>query len=254
MEVGEPVATVGSSAAGSSRRVRIINRMQPRDPLEGARVVFTLTAVASVVTMVSALLGVDRAGGAISVSITVTVLALLLIASWLLRYGDHRRTLPWAVFPFVGLTVVVALDLMTRDASTAAQIFLLFPALYASSQTPPTRGDRRHPERDRRRGGHRRVRAAGSVMPLWMPSTWPRAIGTTSVLLTLAAERRELVIGRLRRHAAVDPLTGLVTRRVLESAAQTALTGATQPGRYRARAHRRRPLQGGERCLRPPGR
>jgi len=49
---------------------------------------------------------------------------------------------------------------------------------------------------------------------------------TTAGLLVLAGERQELLVDKLRQAAAVDSLTGLVTRRVLDQAAQSALSGA----------------------------
>ena len=52
------------------------------------------------------------------------------------------------------------------------------------------------------------------------------AIVTTAALLTLAGERQERLVSLLERQAAIDPLTGLVTRRVLDEAASSALSGA----------------------------
>ena len=49
---------------------------------------------------------------------------------------------------------------------------------------------------------------------------------TVTVLLGRAGQRQAELVARLERQAALDPLTGLVTRRVLDQAAATALTGA----------------------------
>jgi diguanylate cyclase (GGDEF)-like protein len=49
---------------------------------------------------------------------------------------------------------------------------------------------------------------------------------TTAGLLVRSGERQALLILRLERQAAIDPLTGLVTRRVLDEAAQSAMSGA----------------------------
>jgi diguanylate cyclase (GGDEF)-like protein len=200
--------------------------MQPRAPLEAAHVVFTLTVVASVVTIIGAVVAADVSERTGSVAATATALGLLIGASWMLRYGHHRLRWPWTVFPFIGLAAVVALDLLTRDASTAAQVFLFFPVLYAASQV--------------HRVGAFAVTIAAVVGDVVIVFTglavrdavidtvyMAAALGTGSVLLVVAAERREVVMGQLRRRAAIDPLTGLVTRRVLESATQAALTGAT---------------------------
>ena len=46
-------------------------------------------------------------------------------------------------------------------------------------------------------------------------------------LLTTAGIRQDRLVAQLQQQAAIDPLTGLVTRRVLDDALQCALTGAT---------------------------
>jgi diguanylate cyclase (GGDEF)-like protein len=53
---------------------------------------------------------------------------------------------------------------------------------------------------------------------------------TVTALLILSAERTDRLIAQLERHAAIDPLTGLATRRVLDSAASSALQGAANDG------------------------
>jgi diguanylate cyclase (GGDEF)-like protein len=53
------------------------------------------------------------------------------------------------------------------------------------------------------------------------------ALVTTAVLLTVSSERQARLVARLEQMAAVDPLTGLFTRRVLDEAATSALSGAT---------------------------
>ena len=49
---------------------------------------------------------------------------------------------------------------------------------------------------------------------------------TTTALLVFAGERNDQLIALLQQQAAVDPLTGLLTRRVLDSAAAWALHGS----------------------------
>jgi diguanylate cyclase (GGDEF)-like protein len=46
------------------------------------------------------------------------------------------------------------------------------------------------------------------------------------VLLSVSSERQAQLVSRLQQMAAIDPLTGLVTRRVLDEAATSALSGA----------------------------
>ena len=189
--------------------------------------VFTLSVVASVVTVLAAAVTVEDPGHMVQLAITLPVLVVLVAGSWLLRIGDRPHRPAWAVFPFLCLLVLVGLDLLTGDATMAAQVFLLFPALYASSQL--------------RRHAALAVTAAAvagdavvvfTLLPVRLAATdavyMSAAIATCAALLAAAAGRREVVLDQLRRHAALDPLTGLVTRRVLESAAQTALSGALE--------------------------
>lgn len=199
--------------------------MQPREHGEGAKVVFILTAVAAGVAMASDLIApdlVDRAG---EVAGSTLVLALMVAASCALRYGSGSQRTLWALFPFAGLLAVLALDLLTSDASAGAQMFLVFPALYAGSQL------------DRHAALAVTVAAVVTeavivfaLLPARPAATdlcfVAAAIATTSVLLVRTAEQRETVLAQLRHLAAIDPLTGLVTRRVLETAAQSALSGA----------------------------
>lgn len=201
--------------------------MQPRDRGEAGRIILTLTAVASTVTLVQVLLSPDAAGRAVDLLIEAPILLVLVAGSWLIARGgqDGPRRMVWAIFPFLGLVGIVALDLYTGDASAAAQVFLLFPALYAASQVP--------------RSGAIAVTVvtaacdaviAFRLLPLAEAITdvtyVVAAIAASAALLVRAAERREVVVEQLRHQAAVDPLTGLVTRRVLEAAAQAALSGA----------------------------
>jgi diguanylate cyclase (GGDEF)-like protein len=52
------------------------------------------------------------------------------------------------------------------------------------------------------------------------------ALLTTVALLVVAGERQDVLVDQLQRLAAIDPLTGLATRRVLDRAAQSALSGS----------------------------
>lgn len=200
--------------------------MQPRDRGSAAHMVFTLAVVAASVTMVSAVLEPQLAGGrGVTVLVTAPLLALFVGGSWLLRYRHHPRTVSWSLLPFVALALIVTLDLVSRDASVAAQVFLFFPALYASSQL---------------------FRPAAIVVTVaafvsdalitavLLPTATAivdivyvaAAVGTSAALILHAVERRETLVAQLRRQAATDPLTGLFTRRILDTAARTALTGS----------------------------
>ncbi len=202
----------------------LIESLQPRDRHEAGRTIFCLTVVASLVTITGMFTEPQpNSNLAVTASVTVAVLSLMIAASWrLARSGQRRR---WSWFPFAAICAIVLLDLLTHDASVGAQVFLLFPALYAGSQLP--------------RAGAAAVAGAAAIAEVvitfgqlgWQDaltsSTYVgAAICTTSVLLSASGERRHALTEQLRRQAAIDPLTGLVTRRVLDNAARTALSGA----------------------------
>jgi diguanylate cyclase (GGDEF)-like protein len=199
--------------------------MRPRDPESAARAVFVLSAVAATVTAVSGMLPQAGYRSITVLVVMLPVLAALVAVTWLLRRVRRVEQPLWTVIPPLSICLVVALDLLTRDASIAAQIFLLFPALYAASQLP--------------RVGAVTVTglcaAADAVVvfsqqPLRLAivnATYVcAALATVCLLLVRAAERNDELLARLRRQVAMDPLTGLATRRVLDSAAEAALAGA----------------------------
>lgn len=200
--------------------------MQPRDHDEATHTVLTLTSVAALVTVFLALAGTQQSGGwLVAVFVVLPVTALAVLGAWLLTRHTRQSPLAWAAFPMLAVVVVVALDLVTKDGSTAAQVFLFFPALYAASQL--------------QRPGAVLVTAwsvcgdvvvAMSLLPVRRALIdvvyVGAAIVTTSGLLILAGERRAALLVTLRRQAAVDPLTGLATRRVLDQAANSVLSAA----------------------------
>ena len=68
------------------------------------------------------------------VLLTVAAALLIMISGWTMRRRTNAHRLTWALWPLGATAVIVAFDLFSGDASTAAQIFLIFPALYAASQ------------------------------------------------------------------------------------------------------------------------
>jgi len=200
--------------------------LQPRDREEASQAIFILTTVAAIVTMIATIVHPAASGGALIESlITMPLLVVLVASSWLLRRRENHHARLWAAFPFIGVAAIVGLDVLTKDSSFAAQVFLFLPALYGASQL--------------RRYGAAAIAVAavaGDAVIAFSQLGWQdaltsfaymsAAIVTTCALLANSVHRRELLTDQLRRQAAVDPLTGLVTRRVLDSAAQSALSGA----------------------------
>lgn len=204
----------------------LVRWMQPRDHRVAGRTASILGLVAAAVTLVFAV-GQLLGKQALPVDIVVTVVAaaLIVVAGLGARLLGDAHPRVWAVWPFAATTLIVVLDFLTGDATLSAQVFLIFPALYAASEL-------------RRPGAV--VVVVAVLMAEWSVTTamlpWERAIVeasymsaaivTTAALLTLAGERQERLVNLLERQAAIDPLTGLVTRRVLDEAARSSLSGA----------------------------
>jgi diguanylate cyclase (GGDEF)-like protein len=200
--------------------------MQPRDHRAAACCIFALGIVAAVVTIAFA--PIAPANVALSRSdLAVVMIAAVAVGglSWFVRYLDPRHVVLWAVGPLLPVAIIVGLDYVSSDSSVAAQVFFFFPMLYGASQLP-------------RHGALTMtfVSVAGEVVVVAGMSA-PReaiteigyvgaAVVTVAVLLIRAGERQEQLVAKLVQQAAIDPLTGLVTRRVLDEAAQSAMTGA----------------------------
>ncbi|GAB2482474.1 GGDEF domain-containing protein [Jatrophihabitans fulvus] len=200
----------------------------PRDVTLAKRLATVLTVVAAVVTMATALLGLAPSGGSWGVfAIVGPVLVLVGVAA--------IRTLPeppawlWALFPLGATATIAVADVATGDAGITAQIFFVFPVLYAGAQL--------------RRPAAVAVTALAACSHLVVTFTALPAhvaavdavyvvgvLVVAAALLVHAGERAEQLVARLQEQAAIDPLTGLVTRRVLDSAATSALRSAGSDG------------------------
>lgn len=200
--------------------------MQPRDHRAAARTVSMLSAAAVAVTIVFAPVAPGNAQlSALHIGIAVATVTMVAVLGWLAHLLDETNRVAWAVVPLLAVVAIVVVDFSTADASVSAQIFFLFPTLYGASQLP--------------RAGAVVMTAAsvvgeivvvGATLPLREAMTdtgyVAAALVTTAVLLIRAGERQAALVARLQSQAAIDPLTGLSTRWVLDEAAETALSGA----------------------------
>jgi diguanylate cyclase (GGDEF)-like protein len=203
----------------------VLEVMQPRDRAVAAHVISTLAGVAGGVSVLFAALTPGEHGTTpLSLTITIATCLCVVAAAILLRRMESVGTWVWATVPFASIIAITALDLVTRDASVSAQIFFFFPALYAAFQL--------------RRYGAIAVAAAaiaGDLIDVFVVLP-PRdafsqsayltaAIVTSTALLVLSGERQDALVAQLQHQAAIDSLTGLFTRRVLDNAAAVALSG-----------------------------
>lgn len=198
--------------------------MQPRDHRRAARTVSVLAGVAATTAILAE--PIDRHwSGAAGAAYIVALLGLVLLLAVAVHRFDTSHRVLWAVGPMLSVPVLVVVDLLTEDATVTAQIFFLFPALYGASQL-------------RVKGAvvMAVLSVAGEAVVVFaqlpprqaLVDTWYVAavIGTTTVLLTTASVRQHRLVKRLEEMAAIDPLTGLATRRVLDEAATSTLSGA----------------------------
>lgn len=160
-------------------------------------------------------------------SLDLAVPMVLAVSAAALVLLPERRVAPlFLPTALLGVCCVTMLDLATVDASVAGQVFFCLPVLYAAWHL--------------RSAAAVVVTAAAvigeavvtvSLLPLQQALTDLSYVGTTLVLiawlLSHASSEHERLVTQLRRQATTDPLTGLVTRQVLDDAARSALS---QPG------------------------
>ena len=203
-------------------------RLRSRDAVAAARTASWVMSAAALVV----------AGFALFDPLTVTptqqvgswvVVVLLAVGVAACRSTDpHRldRAGVLLVVPALGVLAVSGLNLLTADTSAAAQSFLVLPTLWAAVQL--------------RTAGAWTVALvaigcnAGVVFRLEDPgpavtdAVFVGCVLTVStLLLSHAGDRTERLLAALRDQAAIDPLTGLVTRRVLDEAMAAALTATS---------------------------
>jgi diguanylate cyclase (GGDEF)-like protein len=193
----------------------------PRNP-HSARLYAVVIVVAATVAFLAAAALTDQASRSLHV---ITALLLGAVSAALVALPAPKVMFLCVLTPLIGVGAIVVVDVATRDAGIAGQIFFCLPVLYAATQL-------------RVAGGIlvtvSAIAGEAAVVLLLLPHrqaiTDLLHVGTTlaltALVLTRAGVVQDRLIAQLRRQAAIDPLTGLVTRRVLDEAAQSAITGA----------------------------
>jgi diguanylate cyclase (GGDEF)-like protein len=201
--------------------------LAPRDHSAAARIGGRLTVVAAVITAVFAFVN-PPPGGMFSLVSALAVPAGLLVLTFAFRRASDRWPVHlWALFACTGVIGVAGLDIITSDASAAGQVFLCYPVVYGASQL-------------QRAGAVVTAGAAVVADAVVVFTLLPAQTAVTdfcyvtatlvamTILLVRAGETNDHLISQLRTQAAIDPLTGLVTRRVLGDASESAILGAAQ--------------------------
>jgi diguanylate cyclase (GGDEF)-like protein len=147
---------------------------------------------------------------------------LVLLGVVVTRWPTRLPTAYWATVPTQVIAATLYLDLTTRDATAAGQAFLIWPVLYAAYELRPWAAA----------ASLVQALAAEAVivftlLPPDRAVTDLVCVGATLTVLcwvlVRARERQARLVGKLERRAAVDPLTGLATRRVFDEVMRSAL-------------------------------
>jgi diguanylate cyclase (GGDEF)-like protein len=200
-------------------------QLEPRDPRTAARTAAWIYLVSALVVTGSNLTlpvssGNGHTGRLVALSIPIPLLAFGALMA--LPRFQYKRPLV-LLTPFFGVGVVVFLDLVTNDASAGAQVVFCLPVLFAASQL-------------RLFGACLAALTAIAGDVVVVRQLDRTSAGTLDVvdvtlvlslmtgLLVLAGRRQDRLVTMLETQASQDPLTGLVTRRVLDEAVQRALS------------------------------
>jgi diguanylate cyclase (GGDEF)-like protein len=136
----------------------------------------------------------------------------------------------WVVAPFITTAIISGLNLATNDATTGAQLFYLWPVLYAANFLG-------------RRAIYLSIVAVliGEALVVGAALAADNAFGDwiamalamtmTAVVVVTLRERGDRLLRRLEGQALADPLTGLANRRSFDEQLDAAGTWAERTGR-----------------------
>jgi diguanylate cyclase (GGDEF)-like protein len=160
-------------------------------------------------------------------ALTVVLSVIGVICRW---RPERVPRVSWLLAPFFGVALVTSLNLATRDASTGAQLFYLWPVLYAANFLG-------------RRDNFLVIASvsagnAAVVFPIleanraitdWTSLTV--AMTLTTIVVASLASRNERLRGVLESQAYVDHLTGVANRRSFEAHLDQAVAWAHRTDR-----------------------
>ncbi|WP_436530430.1 diguanylate cyclase domain-containing protein [Actinoplanes sp. HUAS TT8] len=163
------------------------------------------------------------------VALVVTSVSLFVIGVVCWRRPDALPEQFWLVVPLLAIAVVTGLNFATQDATTAAQLFYLWPLLYAATFLSRTMG---YLTAASISAGHAAVvfnYAPMSQAPTdWIAMTVAMAM-TAWVVINLN-ERNDRLRAVLEVQASSDSLTGAANRRAFDEALQHAVHQAVDDG------------------------
>lgn len=203
---------------------------QLRDRHGASRAVAYLTMVGAPYVFITGVFMTDGQTLSGRIAVSVTCLCVLL-CSYVCMFRPHvMPDLFWISAPFVATTVISGLNVLTKDATTGAQLFYLWPVIYAASFLSR-----------RLVYAHLVVLTIGEALVVWIAlqadnalSDWVAmtlAMTMTTVVVVSLRERGDVLTRRLEGQALADPLTGLANRRSFDEELTRAGTWAAATGR-----------------------
>jgi diguanylate cyclase (GGDEF)-like protein len=205
--------------------MRSADPLRARDPRASAHAIVLIMGVSTVVLALLTTFGPNSVSSATRAASWAGVAALVTTIALCVLVPAERvdRAGGFVLIGLAGVLLICVLNVATDDPSAGAQAFLAFPVLWAASHL--------------RWAAVALVTVAAVVgngitqvllQPLEPAMHDQLVIGTVlvvaAVILVRAASVQDRLVAALQQQADVDPLTGLVTRRVLDDA----LTGALE--------------------------
>jgi diguanylate cyclase (GGDEF)-like protein len=199
------------SSAGTGPKRQDV-RFQLRDHQGASRFVAYLMLAAGPLNLVTGVLLVPQTSLVSTLSFTGLCAALTAIGAICRWWPERVPRSFWLVAPFFAIVLVTGLNLSTRDASTGAQLFYLWPVIYSASFLSRTvitttlvlvsAGDA--------------VVVFGVLGPTRGSTDWVSltvAFSLTAVVVASLRTRNERLREVLETQAYADPLTGVANRR-----------------------------------------
>jgi diguanylate cyclase (GGDEF)-like protein len=200
-----------------------------RDRVAATRVVAYFLMVGGAVVGACGLLVPGFAGGtAAGVLVTTSAAGAMVLAGALCRIAPDRVPEPfWVIVPFLGVLIMGALNLVTRDVSVSAHLYFLWPLLYAATFV-------------RRDVTYALLAVASCIdagVTCWLQ---PGRVAVTDIAALVTAytvctivvsklrDRAEALVTRLEEQALTDPLTGLPNRRAFDLDLNRALAAGVE--------------------------